>query len=33
MGRDHFDTIRRDDIVVTGAERVRAQLGLDPGVS
>jgi hypothetical protein len=28
MGRSHFDTLRRDDIVVTGVEAVREMLGL-----
>lgn len=33
MTRDHFDTIRRDDIEITGIEPVRRLLGLEPPVS
>ena len=29
MDRDHFATIRRDDIVLSGADSVRPMLGLD----
>ncbi len=30
MGRDHFETLRRDDIVVSGVEAVRDLLAIDP---
>lgn len=30
MAREHFDTIRRDDITVIGAEPVRELLGISP---